>query len=200
MITWTANLAESEALYAGLRMTADEYFALEDDGHRYELIDGLVCMSPSPTSLHQIVQARIMGQLNDHVESTRCGEAMGDISVYLRPGSRSGDIAYRPDIVFLRSEKLERNRDRIVEPPDLVVEIISLSSRRMDHETKREDYERAGVGEYWIIDPLRREMLFLRLEGGKYVEVAPVSDKLESTSIPGFALDLARVRNAFPTD
>lgn len=198
MIAWTANLAEREPLYQGLRMTADEYLALEDDGFRYELIDGVVCMSPSPTSLHQVVQSRIMGQLNDYVESTRCGEAMADMDVHLRARSGSGDSVYRPDVVFVEAQKYERNRDRIVEPPELVVEIISSSTRRKDHETKREDYERAGISEYWIIDPLRKEMLFLRLEGGKYVEVAPDGDKLESTAIPGFVLDLARVRTAFP--
>ena len=63
--------------------------------------------------------------------------------------------------------------------------------------TKRADYERAGVGEYWIIDPQRQTMTFLRLQDGKFVEIPPDADSFRSQPIPGFALDLKPIREAF---
>lgn len=188
----------TEARYRGLRMTADEYFALEDDGFLYELVDGVVCMSPSPTPEHQDAATQISAQiatfLNDHL----VGKVFVELDVNLGQGPTGGDIVYRPDVVFIRAEKVARNRKRIDEPPDLAVEIVSDTSRRYDNETKKGDYERAGVMEYWVIDPNRGTMSFYRLRDGRYELVQPKGDAFASEAIPGFSLDLSRVRRTFP--
>ena len=197
MSTTVEHTHRREALYRGLRMTADEYFRLEDDGFRYELIDGIVCMSPSPTPTHQHVATQIKLLIAKYLDQHPVGVVLGEVDVYLESGRERGDLVYRPDIVFLRTDRMLRNRERIVEPPDLVVEIISNSSRRYDLETKKSDYERCGVREYWVIDPDRNTMTFYRLDSGRYVEVAPEGSSLTSQAVPGFVLDLDRVRRAF---
>jgi Uma2 family endonuclease len=188
---------DQPALYHGLRMTADEYFQLGETEGFYELIDGMVVMSPSPTPRHQMVAARLLTQIGVFLENHPVGEVFFEVDVHLQRAPRGGDLVYRPDIVFVRSERVARNLDRIAEPPDLIVEIASESSRRYDQETKKADYERFGVLEFWLIDPEEDAMTFYRLRKGRYVETVPEGDFLSSEAIPGFVLDVARMRRAF---
>jgi Uma2 family endonuclease len=186
-----------EARYYGLRMTAEEYFDLEDDGFLYELVDGVVCMSPSPTPSHQALILEITTQLGLFLRSSPVGHAFPEVDVHLGQTSSGTDLVYRPDIVFIRNERLREIGDRISLVPDMVAEIISSSSRRYDSETKKNDYERCGVREYWLIDPERETMTFYRLQDGRFAEVPTSDDGFTSEAVPGFALDLPRVREAF---
>lgn len=74
---------------------------------------------------------------------------------------------------------------------------ISPDSRSLDRETKHDDYERAGVQEYWLIDPEQETMTFYRLTRGRFAEAPFSGDAYESQAVPGFRLDLAKVRAAF---
>jgi Uma2 family endonuclease len=178
--------------YAGLRMSADEYLALEDDGRKYELLSGVVVMSPSPTTKHQQVLMEIAYQVKAFLKHSPLGGLYPETDIRL-----SADLVYRPELVFIRSERVRANWPRISEPPDLVVEIVSPESRRYDSETKRSDYERYGVREYWLIDPDLETMNFLRMEGKSYVPMQPQGDELASSVLAGFKLDLKAVRNSF---
>jgi Uma2 family endonuclease len=178
--------------YAGLRMTAEDYFRLPDDRYRYELLDGVITLSPSPSPKQQRVMVKIVKQLEAFAELHPVGNVYAELEIKLEE-----KIVYRPEIVFIRAERVLENWDRIRTAPDLVVEILSPESRRYDRETKRGDYERFGVREYWMIDPDDETFTFLRLEGGKYVEVAPEADRFASQAVPGFVLDLAAVRRSF---
>lgn len=187
----TTSLERCGARYRGLRMSADEYFQLEDDGFRYELIDGVVFMSPSPTPRHQDVTLQLLMEIGSWLRDHPIGKVLSEVDVHLGSGPRGGDLVYRPDGLFLRRDPAEPWPPRIVGAPQLVIEVVSESSRRMDHETKKDDYERHGVEEYWIIDPELREMTFYRLQEGRFVKVAPEGGKLASGAIPGFVLDVA---------
>ncbi|NOT01292.1 MAG: Uma2 family endonuclease [Phycisphaerales bacterium] len=182
--------------YAGLRMTADEYFCIPDDGYRYELIDGVVVVSPSPTPQHQRVVMEIALQLGTYLRDHPVGAVLAETDAHLGAGRR-GDLVYRPEIVFIRAERLPEIKHRITGAPDLVVEVVSPDSRRYDTETKRTDYERFGVGEYWIVDPERQTMTFFRMIDGQFVAVEPSGDSFASRVVPGFVLDLPRVRKSF---
>lgn len=185
--------------YHGLRLTADQYFALGETTEWYELIDGVVCMSPSPSARHQYVAGAVFAQILAHVEAASAGYVLMELDVHLGQGSKGHDLVYRPDVMFIRKDRLLSLPERIRIPPDLVLEVVSASSAGMDRETKRVDYERAGVSEYWIIDPEERSMTFLRLVDGKYIEVPPTGDSFVSAAVPGFVFQLARVRAAFAT-
>ena len=178
--------------YAGLRLSADDFFELDDDGFRYELIDGVMVMSPSPKPSHQRTLVELITEVSIFLRQHHVGEAFPDIDVKF-----DEDLVYRPDLVFIRQERLRKPLDRIDVVPDLIVEIISTSSRLLDSGDKKQDYERYGVTEYWLIDPLEEQVTFFRRSGDKLVEVAPDADRFLSTAIPGFALDTAALRRAF---
>jgi Uma2 family endonuclease len=180
--------------YAGLRMTADEYFALPDDGNKYELLDGVVVMSPSATPMHQRVAGEVFNQLYNHVEPRSLGLLVYETDVHLGKGPTGRDLVYRPEIVFFSRQRLANVPNRLRLPPDLAIEVISPESGNYDRITKRADYERAGVTEYWIIDPEPRTLTFLRLDGGRYAGLSPASDRFESLAVSGFTLDVARLR------
>jgi Uma2 family endonuclease len=183
--------------YHGVRMTAAQFFALPDDGFWYELVDGVVVMSPSPTPGHQRVCGLIYFLLQEYLFKNPIGEAFYETDVYLGRNIDARDIVYRPEVVYLSRERFPRVGDRIRGVPDVVVEVISPQSRRMDTITKRKDYERFGVQEYWLVDPIREEMRFLRRRGRKLLPVAVRGKYFASQAVAGFRLDLDRVRRAF---
>ncbi len=193
----TTTVEQGAAQYCGLRMTADEFLQIPDDGCSYELIDEVVVMSPSPTPLHQNVAMEITVQLGVFLRSHSVGKAFPEIDVHIGQGPTGGDLVYKPEVVFVRAERLPGMRDKIHGAPDLVVEVISRGSRRRGSETKKGDYERFSVREYWLIDPEREAMTFYRLHDNRFVEVAPSGDRFASEAVPGFELDLERVREAF---
>ncbi len=178
--------------YAGLRMTAAEYFRLPDDGYAYELVNGVLLMSPSPRPRHQRVLVEVSSQLASFLRDNPVGVVLVESDIEFERG-----FVYRPDVCFFRTGRVKGDPDHLRGAPDLAVEIVSPQSRRYDSETKRADYERFGVLEYWLIDPKRESMTFLRLSEGRYVEVPPEGDSFRSTAVPGFTLALAAVRDSW---
>ena len=183
--------------YTGLRMTAEEFLQLPEDTQRYELLDGVVIVSPSPTPKHQAILMEIAFQLARHLEKHELGRVLPEVDVHLGQGPTGRDLVYRPELVFVGKEHLSGIQDRIHGAPELVVEIVSQESRRFDTETKKDDYERCGVQEYWLIDPAHETMTFYRLRDAKYAEVELAEQTFSSEAVPGFKLDLARVRKTF---
>lgn len=192
-----AGTAESKAMHVGLCMSAEEFLQIPDDGVFYELIDGVVFRSPSPAPEHQRITMRISYLVSDFLEKNPVGEVFAEIDVHLGEGPQGGDLVYRPELLFIRAERMASMEEGISGPPDMVLEVISRGSRRMDVETKRNDYERCGVREYWLADPMNSTITFFRLIDGRFQEVQPSGDHFRSEAIPGFSLDLNRVREAF---
>lgn len=178
--------------YFGLRMTADEYLTLPESPLHWELVDGVVVLSPSPSFWHQEIAGEILFQITTFLESRPLGKVVFDIDVKLRD-----NLVYRPDIVFLSAPKAAHIRDRITVAPDLVVEVISPGSRSYDSQTKRSDYAAAGVAEYWLIDPQRQSQKFFVLENGAYREREAAGERYAAHVLPGFQLDLSRIRRLF---
>lgn len=181
-----------EMCHVGMRMSADEFLALPESPLRYELVGGVVIMSPDASWGHQRIAREILLQLGNYLDKHPVGEAVTDVDVKL--GNR---LVYRPDIVFLTAEKAARVQISVQESPELVVEIISPNSRLRDSIAKRADYEAAGVREYWLIDPHTAEMQFFVLDSGKYRPARPQGERYASTVLPGFELHLDRVRRLF---
>ncbi len=180
--------------HQGLRLSAAAFTQLEDDGFRYELIDGVVCMSPSRTFRHQRVILAVMFELEAFLRDHRIGECVADIDVHLGPGPQGRDLVYRPDLVFISNERSSIIGEWIYGAPDVVVEVLSPSTRALDQTTKRDDYERAGVREYWLIDPWADRCTFLRREAGGFEEAAVDGDRYRSAAISGFVLEIGQLR------
>lgn len=183
--------------YHGVRMTADEFFDLPDDGYRYELVQGVVVMSPSPTPRHQAVVVEILAQIALYLREHPVGQVLVETDVHLGRDSAGKDFVYRPEIVFVPAERWSQVEKRLTGPPTLAVEVASPSSRRFDSETKKGDYERYGVREYWLVDPERETIVLYRYVRGRFVEAEIDGDTFRSEAVPGFVLDLQRLRKTF---
>jgi Uma2 family endonuclease len=96
-----------------------------------------------------------------------------------------------PDVAFVAKRRLGVVKKGFVDgPPDLAVEIVSQDSVERDYVVKRSIYEKAGVREYWIIDPDERQATFLRRHRGKFRPVELEGSVFESTILPGFRLNV----------
>jgi Uma2 family endonuclease len=185
----TATRYPSDFGYAGLTMTADDYLALGETADRYELVHGVVLMSPSPLPIHSRIARRIDFQLTAFEQTTGRIVSFGDTDVRF-----DDSTVYRPDISVYLTERLPKRVNRLQTPPDLVIEVLSPSNRGLDLMTKRNDYERYGVGEYWIVDPANGDVRGWKRVGVRFEDVAITGDSLPSSAIPGFTLDLHPIR------
>jgi Uma2 family endonuclease len=176
--------------YAGLRMTASEYLALGETAERTELIDGVVCMSPRPTTRHQAALSLVQFQLELFVRSSPGFRYFPDVDLELGPST-----VYAPDLVCYRPGRVTGFPGALTEAPDLIVEVLSPGTKAFDLTTKKDDYERFGVGEYWAVDPGDGRVRCYCRQETLLVE-APVSgDTLASTALPGFTLDIRPLRD-----
>ncbi len=142
---------------------ADLEAAPEDTVIRH-LIDGDLYVVTPPTIRHQRVVARMFAALLRHAD------AHGGEVLTAPTGVRLSDRDMpEPDVLYVRAENLDRLGERYVEgAPDLVVEVSSRSTRRLDIVLKRRQYERFGVEEYWFVDLDADHVAVYRLGGGRY--------------------------------
>jgi Uma2 family endonuclease len=108
---------------------------------------------------------------------------------------RNADRGREPDLVFFGTERNSQLRRWFIESPvDLVVEVVSPESVRRERAIKLLEYEREGIHEYWLFDPLTRAPEFYRLGAdGRYQIVYPVDGIYTSEAVPGFQLDIAEL-------
>lgn len=168
--------------------TYADWEALPDDGSRYEIIDGVLYGSASPSLFHQW----IIQQLYERVGIP--ARQQGLAYVFLAPVGvlMPGCEPVQPDFVLVRAERasellVER---RIRGVPDVIVEVLSPGNMRYDTEIKRAAYARAGVPEYAIIDPAARQVWLFRLDDqGAYDEAVILSgtDSVTLAAVPGIA-------------
>ena len=180
---------EPEPLYAGLRMTAAEYEQLPDDGFRYEVIDGVVVMAPSPSADHQGVAGEIERQLQNYLIEHPIGRVFHEMDVRF-----DKKLVYQPDLIFVSKKRLPKRTARIHVIPEMVLEVHSPGTQTRDQTMKRGDYERYGVQEYWMADVRRRTLTFLRLGADGYMVAPARGGKFASKAVPGFTLDIAAVK------
>ncbi|TVT06136.1 Uma2 family endonuclease [Amycolatopsis bartoniae] len=141
--------------------------SIADDGHRYELVDGVLLMSPSPRPLHQRVVARVLAAVSRNCPAD-CEALPAPVDVVL-----ADDTVLIPDVVVgRRGDYTER---ALVGVPVLAVEVISPSSRLIDTELKRARLAAAGCPNYWLVDPYVPDVLCLSLAGDAYVTLAKAS-------------------------
>lgn len=173
-----------EASGKRLRWTYAEFARLPSEGStRYEIIDGEVRVTPSPTARHQRIVAKLISVLNVFVEARDLGQVFaGPLDVLFAEGDY-----LEPDVVFVRSDHLHLVTDRGVEgPPDLIVEVVSPSTAARDRGAKLERYRLYGVPEYWVVDPDERTVEVWRLaEGADQPLSLGVVDALTWTPAPG---------------
>lgn len=143
----------------------DDYAALPDDGRRYEIMDGVLIMAPSPTPEHQEVNIMLGHYLILAIKNRGLGKVfVAPIDVELTPKK-----IVQPDVlVILNANLASIQKKKIVGAPDLVVEIASPGTALYDRLDKYKAYQKAGVSEYWLADPDAQTVEVFVLEQGMY--------------------------------
>jgi Uma2 family endonuclease len=185
-------MAKQEVPSTGL--TYEDYLLFPDDGKRHEIIEGDHYMTPAPRTKHQRVSGRLFVALSGFTASRRLGE------VFAAPFDVvfSDENVVQPDLLFVSTPRAGIvTDDNIQGAPDLVVEIISETTRKKDEVTKRKLYERFGVAEYWIVDPeLETVKIFTRTQQkfSRALELSKEENYVLTTEIlPGFRLALTDI-------
>jgi len=162
-------------------VTYEVYAEMPDDGNRYEILDGeLEMMSPGPSTVHQGVSGKL------YLLTQSCAE---DYVIFMAPLDiiLTRTNVLQPDLVMIHRDRLDIVAIRGIEgAPDLVVEVLSPSSRKRDKVRKAGIYARHGVPEYWIIDAWARTLERYVLSGEHYViaDLFEEGDKVVSDKLP----------------
>lgn len=157
------------ALPLSVPLTVDDVWAIPDDGHRYELIEGVLIVTPAPGAAHQTCVFEVALLLR--------AAAGPDELVLVAPFdwvARPGTLLQPDVLVARRADVAATGNTRLERAPLLVVEVSSPSTRMVDRGTKRLAFEAAGVQVYWLVDPDEPSLTVLRLGDGGYVEEATV--------------------------
>jgi Uma2 family endonuclease len=176
------------------KLTYEDLLAMPDDGLRHEIIDGVLYVSPSPNRPHQFTVGKLYQAIANYLDTNPVGEA------YLSPF----DVVFtrhdvvQPDVIFVTAARLSVLTERNVSgSPDLVVEVLSPGTRRVDLRLKRDLFEREGVIEYWVIDPNEGTIDVMRREGSRLLQCERLEqtrgDVLTTSLLPGLEIAVAKL-------
>jgi Uma2 family endonuclease len=178
------------------RYTYQDLLNTPDDGKRYEIIDGELYVSAAPAKPHFWLSSLWFSWLAGHVRDRDLG------MVFHAPVDVRFDEenTVEPDLLFIRKERLQIVKHNFVDAaPDLLVEIESPSTRRIDRGKKFELYRTFGVPEYWVANPDKRNLrVYVLSAAGAYERVQPVAGRLRSTVLPDLVIDLSEVFGGLP--
>ena len=173
------------------KFTDADYMMLEE-GAPFQLINYDLIMSPSPNPFHQAISIRLGQTILNFLDNKNLNDYLGsDVDVKFDDGN-----VFRPDIVYIsEARKKEILTDRIIGAPDMVIEILSPSNAYYDLRHKKDLYEKFGVKEYIIIDPLAENAELYSLKDGTYYthQKAEKTNNLNSVLLPGLSFDLSRL-------
>src|SRR5438552_13756270 len=167
-------------------LTYEDLLSFPEDNCRRELIDGELIVTAAPATRHQDVVLRLGAQLLAHCQQHGGRVFVAPTDVYL-----SESNVVEPDVLYLRPENAGRVEPQLVRSaPDVVIEVSSPSTRRLELVRKRALYERFGVPEYWFVDLDADRVECYRLDGDRYP--APTLFARDATlsppGIPGFTI------------
>lgn len=176
-----------------LRLTYDDFLDFPADGRRHELVHGEHWVTPAPNRRHQQASMTLSFWIRGFLENQPIGQ------VYAAPFDviLSDEDIVEPDLVFISRERQAILCDEGARgAPDLVIEILSDSTRRRDWQTKRRLYADHGVREYWLVDPDAERVTIFRPPG----DLKPVADlsreageALTTPLLAGFELPLGKL-------
>jgi Uma2 family endonuclease len=171
-----------------------EYLSLPEGYPRAELSAGRIELLPMPTDRHQAILTAILLLLVEYAKRTGGKARPAGIRLRLQEGRFR-----EPDVAFLSQQRLHLRGLEYWTGADLVVEIVGgADDRARDYVVKRDDYARAGIPEYWIVDPDQESILVLTFQAGKYVEAGSFTRgaTITSPSFPGLQMSATTILEA----
>lgn len=187
-------LPEEQPWPAQGHWTYEDYLRLPDDGQRYEVIRGVLYVTATPTQVHQYALGELFSLVRGFVRKHQLGRVLF-APFDIRLPDRIADPV-EPDLIFFRKGNEPRgDEDRYFQGvPDLVVEVLSPSTRRRDQKIKFEAYRDACVPEYWIVDPKMRTVVVYTLSEDRrsYAELCRggAGEVVTSAVLPGLRIEV----------
>ncbi len=174
------------------KYTGTDYQLLEE-GAPFQLINGELIMSPAPISYHQILSGRLFKIIDNFLEKNNLGGIClyAPIDVVL-----DAENIFQPDLIYISAErKTQLLQNQIMGAPDLVIEILSPSTAYYDLRQKKDVYERFGVKEYLIVDPLRKDAELHVLMDQEFVllQEEPQTGSINLTTLTNLQIDLQKL-------
>ncbi len=173
-------------------LTADDYFLMPDTGPRYQLIEGELIMAPAPNRFHQDISRNLEFILLKYLEKNPIGTLYdAPFDVVLNEIN-----VFQPDILFVANEqKFIFTKQGVEGAPNLVVEILSDSTARLDKIAKKKVYTDTGVAELWMINPATEtiEIYFLQKDAERPAATHQAKDVFSSPTFPGLKIKAAKI-------
>ncbi len=158
--------------------TAMDVFKMMPEGTLAEVIENQFYMSPAPNPFHQRLSVRLSSGVFSHVDQLKLGEVFhAPTDLFLDEHSN----AVQPDIFFFSNKSnVVVNMEGVHGTPDLIIEILSPGHRTYDLNTKKDLYEKFGVSEYWVIDPVSKIATGFELNQNSYLSIGSYKGQLMS--------------------
>lgn len=170
------------------KLEYSDYAEIPADGKRYEVLDGELHVTPAPSPIHQRVSKRLQRILEAYFEERGLGEVFdAPIDVIL-----TDQDVVQPDLVLVTNQEQISSRG-IEGPPELLVEVLSPSTRNYDRTAKAQRYATLGVPHFWIVDPDAHRIECYRAAGTAYELIAEVqgSERLAHPDWPDLLIPTA---------
>ena len=177
-----------------VKLTYGDYLSFPEDGKRHELIDGDHYVTPSPNTKHQTVSSNLHRILAGFIHNKQMGRVFAaPYNVVLS----EADVL-QPDLVYVSASRSTIiTESNIQGAPDLVIEILSDSTRKTDEIVKRKRYETFGVQQYWVVDPVLEAIKIYRMTDRGFARVAELTQEenhsLVTPLLPSLSIPIAEV-------
>ena len=159
-----------------------------------ELVDGRLEILPMPTWLHQLILDFLLERIKEHLRQSQSG---GKVLMAPLPTRLFARTIREPDLLYVQADHLPKNVDGYPDKIDLAIEIVSsgTAARQRDYVDKRADYAKAGVREYWIVDPEELLVTVLTLSGTDYkvAQECHPGDNARSLLLPGLEVSVDQI-------
>lgn len=167
-----------------------EDYAKLPEGAPYQLIGGKLIMTPATSTYHQEISKRLGYLLYEYAElKQKMGKVFNaPIDVYFE-----NEETYQPDIIYISNDRAEIIKTEKIEgAPDLIIEVLSLSTAYYDLIHKKNIYAKHRVKEYWIVDPIEKWIESYKNENGKFILIGRVQkgEDINSTTLTDFKVAL----------
>ena len=172
-------------------LTADDFMSLPmDDGHLYELLQGELILSPSPEMNHQFIVGNLYFKIRSVLESVEFGKVIVSPAAVVL----SENDVVEPDVFIIRNaQRPLLTRLSFRGAPVIALEVLSPSNRSHDLQRKALLYAKAGVEEYWMVDPEKHRVLVQRLTGAGVDTEIITAGAVTSKVLPELTMDLSEI-------
>jgi Uma2 family endonuclease len=176
------------------KLTYEDYLRFPEDGNRHEILDGEHYVTAAPYPRHQSVVVELTSWIAPFIRQRRLGRLyVAPVDVLLA----RHDVV-QPDLLFISNASLTILTEKNIQgAPDLVIEVLSDSTRKRDEGIKLERYDLLGVQEYWVVDPKRSEARIYRRSSERLQQIAELTaaarDLLTSPFFPGLEIPLFEI-------